>query len=222
MRCPTRHPRNHGRVHHRRHRLRHRLHRQRAGQGGADCWRRKIQIIATGGAGGQVDPTQIQVADLNKTFNDPLRRRAFRVANTTSRARRGAPTACPAFSTEQLRYPKPDGGVCQSKSFVGEGVKLDCAGGGAVTMVTATFGISPPRRRSTNWSPEPGGQRAQRPQLMKTCRSRSAMRLPGKFRCHKALHISHLADIRRRQDCPQHKEPISCATLNIKGILDDP
>ena len=46
------------------------------------------------------------------------------------------------FSTEQLRYPKPDGGVCQSKSFVGEGVKLDCAGGfGAVTMVTATFGM---------------------------------------------------------------------------------
>jgi len=36
------------------------------------CKRRKIQIIATGGAGGQVDPTQIQVADLNKTFNDPL------------------------------------------------------------------------------------------------------------------------------------------------------
>ena len=40
------------------------------------------------------------------------------------------------------RYPKPDGTVCQSKSFVGEGVKLDCAGGfGAVMMVTATFGM---------------------------------------------------------------------------------
>ena len=46
------------------------------------------------------------------------------------------------FSSEQLRYPKPDGTVCQSKSFVGEGVKLDCAGGfGAVMMVTATFGM---------------------------------------------------------------------------------
>ncbi|WP_410966887.1 ThiF family adenylyltransferase, partial [Salmonella sp. SAL04277] len=34
------------------------------------CKRRKIPVITTGGAGGQVDPTQIQVADLNKTFND--------------------------------------------------------------------------------------------------------------------------------------------------------
>ena len=47
------------------------------------------------------------------------------------------------FSTEQLRYPKPDGSVCQAKGFVGEGVKLDCAGGfGAVMMVTATFGMA--------------------------------------------------------------------------------
>ena len=28
----------------------------------------------------------------------------------------------------------------------------------------------------------------------------------------KALHICHLADIRRRQDSPQHKEPISCVS----------
>ena len=47
------------------------------------------------------------------------------------------------FSTEQLRYPKPDGSVCQAKGFVGEGVKLDCAGGfGAVMMVTASFGMA--------------------------------------------------------------------------------
>ena len=36
------------------------------------CKRRKIQIITTGGAGGQIDPTQIGVVDLNKTFHDPL------------------------------------------------------------------------------------------------------------------------------------------------------
>jgi tRNA A37 threonylcarbamoyladenosine dehydratase len=46
------------------------------------------------------------------------------------------------FSSEQLRYPKPDGSICLQKSFVGDGVKLDCAGGfGAVMMVTATFGM---------------------------------------------------------------------------------
>jgi tRNA A37 threonylcarbamoyladenosine dehydratase len=109
------------------------------------CKRRKIPIITTGGAGGQIDPTQIQVADLNKTFNDPL---AARVRSTLRRdygfsRTQGRNYSVPCvFSTEQLRYPQADGTVCQSKSFTGEGVKLDCAGGfGAVMMVTASFGM---------------------------------------------------------------------------------
>jgi tRNA A37 threonylcarbamoyladenosine dehydratase len=109
------------------------------------CKRRKIQIITTGGAGGQIDPTQIRVADLNKTFNDPL---AARVRSTLRRdygfsRTQGRNYSVPCvFSTEQLRYPQADGSVCQSKSFMGEGVKLDCEGGfGAVTMVTASFGM---------------------------------------------------------------------------------
>lgn len=110
------------------------------------CKRRKIGIVTTGGAGGQIDPTQIQMADLNKTFNDPLAakvrsllRRDYGFSRTPGR---NYSVPC-VFSTEQLRYPKPDGGVCQSKSFVGEGVKLDCAGGfGAVMMVTASFGMA--------------------------------------------------------------------------------
>ncbi len=109
------------------------------------CKRRKIQIITTGGAGGQIDPTQIQVSDLNKTFNDPL---AARVRSTLRRdygfsRTQGRNYSVPCvFSSEQLRYPQADGTVCQSKSFTGEGVKLDCAGGfGAVMMVTASFGM---------------------------------------------------------------------------------
>jgi tRNA A37 threonylcarbamoyladenosine dehydratase len=109
------------------------------------CKRRKITIISTGGAGGQIDPTQVRVADLNKTFNDPL---AARVRSTLRRdyqfsRRAGRHYSVPCvFSSEQLRYPKADGSVCQNKAFVGDGVKLDCAGGlGAVMMVTATFGM---------------------------------------------------------------------------------
>ncbi|TBU91258.1 tRNA cyclic N6-threonylcarbamoyladenosine(37) synthase TcdA [Phytopseudomonas dryadis] len=109
------------------------------------CKRRKIQIVTTGGAGGQIDPTQIQVADLNKTFNDPL---AAKVRSTLRRDYQFSRTpgrhySVPCvFSSEQLRYPTAEGGVCQSKAFVGEGVRLDCAGGfGAVMMVTATFGM---------------------------------------------------------------------------------
>ena len=109
------------------------------------CKRRKITVISTGGAGGQIDPTQVQVADLNKTVNDPL---ASRVRSTLRRdynfsrnVSRNYGVPC-VFSTEQLRYPKGDGSVCLQKSFVGEGVRLDCSGGfGAVMMVTATFGM---------------------------------------------------------------------------------
>ncbi|GGJ81985.1 tRNA cyclic N6-threonylcarbamoyladenosine(37) synthase TcdA [Pseudomonas matsuisoli] len=138
------------------------------------CKRRKLSIVSTGGAGGQVDPTQIRVADLNKTFNDPLAskvrsllRRDYNFSRTPGRH---YSVPC-VFSTEQLRYPKPDGTVCQAKGFVGEGVRLDCAGGfGAVMMVTAAFGMAAaaktveklvagsrrPSERSPNESPHKG------------------------------------------------------------------
>ncbi len=109
------------------------------------CKRRKIQIVTTGGAGGQIDPTQIRVADLNKTFNDPLAARVRSLLRSEYNFSRtpGRHYSVPCvFSTEQLRYPNPDGSVCQSKQFVGEGVKLDCAGGfGAAMTVTASFGL---------------------------------------------------------------------------------
>lgn len=38
----------------------------------AYCRRYKIPIVTTGGAGGQIDPTQIQVKDLAKNIHDPL------------------------------------------------------------------------------------------------------------------------------------------------------
>jgi tRNA A37 threonylcarbamoyladenosine dehydratase len=109
------------------------------------CKRRKITIISTGGAGGQIDPTLIRVVDLNRTYNDPLAsnvrsmlRRDYGFSRNMSRH---YSVPC-VYSTEQLRYPLPDGGVCLQKGFVGEGVKLDCAGGfGAVMMVTASFGM---------------------------------------------------------------------------------
>jgi len=109
------------------------------------CKRRKIQIVTTGAAGGQVDPTQVQVADLNKTVNDPLvakvrslLRRDYGFSRTPGRT---YSVTC-VYSREQLRYPQADGSVCQTKGFAGEGVRLDCAGGfGAVSMVTATFGM---------------------------------------------------------------------------------
>jgi len=109
------------------------------------CKRRKIPLVTTGAAGGQTDPTQITVGDLNKTFNDPLAkkvrsllRREYGFSRNASRTY-GVPCV---FSTEQLKYPQPDGTVCQTKAFTDGAVKLDCSAGfGAATMVTATFGF---------------------------------------------------------------------------------
>ena len=109
------------------------------------CKRNKVPLIMTGAAGGQTDPTQITVGDLNKTTNDPL---AKKVRNLLRREygysrnpKRNYSISC-VYSTEQLKYPQPDGSVCMQKSFDDGAVKLDCSGGfGAATMVTASFGF---------------------------------------------------------------------------------
>lgn len=118
----------------------------------AYCKRNKIKVISTGGAGGQTDPTQIQIADLTQTINDPL---LAKVRNSLRRdyqysrnPKRRFGIDC-VFSTEQLVYPQPDGTVCQQKTAqldeTGQpsSMRLDCSGGfGAVTVVTASFGLA--------------------------------------------------------------------------------
>ncbi len=111
----------------------------------AYCKRNKIKIISSGGAGGQVDPTQIQIADLSRTIQDPLlakvRNLLRRNYNFSRNTKRKMGVDC-VFSTEQLTYPQADGGVCKQKPSTDGPVRLDCATGfGAATCVTATFGL---------------------------------------------------------------------------------
>ncbi|MCV6587848.1 MAG: tRNA cyclic N6-threonylcarbamoyladenosine(37) synthase TcdA [Marinobacterium sp.] len=110
----------------------------------AFCNRRKIPVVTVGGAGGQTDPTQIQVADLSRTEHDPLAakvRSMLRRHYGFSRSGRRFAVEC-VYSTEQLIYPQPDGSVCAVKSVQDGNTRLDCAGGfGASTCVTATFGF---------------------------------------------------------------------------------
>ncbi|MCD8514202.1 MAG: tRNA cyclic N6-threonylcarbamoyladenosine(37) synthase TcdA [Nitrincola sp.] len=107
------------------------------------CKRRKIPIVTVGGAGGQIDPTQIRVADLTKTSQDPL---ASKLRSVLKRHYGFSKTEkfgvdC-VYSTEQLRYPQPDGSTCHRKPESDGPTRLDCAGGfGASTCVTATFGF---------------------------------------------------------------------------------
>lgn len=104
------------------------------------CRRASIPIITVGAAGGQLDPTQIRVADLTQTVQDPL------LAKVRSTLRRdyGFPKdgkkkfRIPAvYSTEPLRYPE-SGASCD----VGRGpAGLNCAGFGSSVCVTSVFGM---------------------------------------------------------------------------------
>ncbi|MGG7669969.1 tRNA cyclic N6-threonylcarbamoyladenosine(37) synthase TcdA [Yersinia sp. J1] len=111
----------------------------------AYCRRYRIPVIATGGAGGQIDPTRIEVVDLAKTIQDPLaaklRERLKSDYNVVKNSKGKLGIDC-VFSTEPLVYPQPDGSVCASRSTAEGPKKMDCASGfGSVTMVTATFGF---------------------------------------------------------------------------------
>ena len=102
----------------------------------AYCKRNKIRLITTGGAGGQTDPSQIQIADLSKTIQAPLastvRSLLRKEYHFSQNPKRKFGVDC-VFSTQPLIFPK-----------MGEGCEIsatmNCANGfGAVTIVTATF-----------------------------------------------------------------------------------
>ncbi|PCJ88561.1 MAG: tRNA cyclic N6-threonylcarbamoyladenosine(37) synthase TcdA [Thiotrichaceae bacterium] len=109
------------------------------------CKRNKIPIVATGGAGGLIDPTMIEVKDLSRTWNDPLAsavRLCLRQVHSFSRdPKRSFGVPC-VYSTEQQRYPDKDGNVGYQKPGVAK-LSLDCAYGyGSSVMVTACFGFT--------------------------------------------------------------------------------
>jgi tRNA A37 threonylcarbamoyladenosine dehydratase len=114
----------------------------------AHCKRNKIPIITIGGAGGQVDPSKIQLCDLSKTYQDPLlakvknqlrREHNFPRADLVKKSKRKFAIEA-VFSTEQLRYPDNSGEICLAKQSQEGSTRLDCSSGfGATTHVTATF-----------------------------------------------------------------------------------
>ncbi len=103
----------------------------------AYCKRNKIRIISTGGAGGKLDPTQIQIADITKTIQDPLISKTRRILrsdyNFSKNPKRKFGIDC-VFSTEMLTLPQTNG--CAMSQT------MNCSNGfGSITMVTATFGF---------------------------------------------------------------------------------
>lgn len=110
------------------------------------CRRFKIPFVSTGGAGGQTDPTKIEISDLTQTFNDPLlakvRANLRQQVGYTRNPKRRFGIDC-VYSSEQPLYPTAEGGVSHAKPEMPERTTLDCATGlGSFVGVTACFGFT--------------------------------------------------------------------------------
>ena len=112
----------------------------------AHCKRNKLRLITVGGAGGQLDPTRIRVADLSRTEHDAL----FSKTRKLLRHEYGFPTnpkrrfdvPC-VYSEEQPVFPTENGDVSPAKPEHTTGGGLNCAGGlGSAMPVTASFGLA--------------------------------------------------------------------------------
>lgn len=107
----------------------------------AYCSRHALPLIVIGGAGGQLDPTKIEVRDLARTEQEPLLKKVRKVLRAQYGFARGEKNKYhidAVFSMEPLRYPEA-GAACavDANSITG----LNCAGFGSSMVVTATFGM---------------------------------------------------------------------------------
>lgn len=107
----------------------------------AHCHRQRTPIIVAGAAGGQIDPTQIRVADLTQTVQDPLLARVRSILRREygfSREGKKKFGVAAVFSTEPLRYPDSTEACEVNKAPSG----LNCAGFGSSVCVTSVFGMA--------------------------------------------------------------------------------
>jgi tRNA A37 threonylcarbamoyladenosine dehydratase len=104
------------------------------------CKRHDAPIITSGGAGGQIDPTRIEIADLARTIQDPLLakvRALLRKEYGFTRDPKKKFGVLSVFSSEPLRYPE-NGATCDEPPTL---AGLNCAGFGSSVCVTAPFGL---------------------------------------------------------------------------------
>lgn len=109
------------------------------------CRSNKTNMLTIGGAGGRIDPTCIQIADLTHSKGDSLlakTRKQLRTKHDFPRnLQRRFDIPC-VFSSEQIRYPTDNHEVSTSKAECSNLTGLNCANGfGSLSAVTATFGM---------------------------------------------------------------------------------
>ncbi len=111
----------------------------------ATCRDKNIPVVASGGAGGRLDASQIRLDDLSRTFGDALLlsvrkrlRSEYRFPKAEKKARKFKIPA--VFSPEQPKFPTCDGDTTTDRpEEMPGGIKCD-SGYGAATHLTATFG----------------------------------------------------------------------------------
>ena len=107
----------------------------------AYCRAHALPMITSGGAGGQTDPTKIEVRDLGRTEQEPLLkkvRKLLRAQYGFSRGEKQKYGIDAVFSMEPLRYPESAEEACEIGSSI---TGLNCAGFGSGMVVTASFGM---------------------------------------------------------------------------------
>lgn len=107
------------------------------------CRKQGVPLITIGGAGGQIDPTRIEIRDLARTEQEPLLakvRKRLRAQHGFPRGEKSRFGIEAVFSTEPLRYPEAasENGVSCDVGVAG----LNCAGFGSSVAVTASFGFA--------------------------------------------------------------------------------
>ncbi len=105
------------------------------------CSANKMPLVVVGGAGGQIDPTKVEIRDLARTEQEPLLkkvRKLLRAQYGFSRGEKQKYHIDAVFSMEPLRYPDT-GDACEIDDNGITG--LNCAGFGSCMVVTATFGM---------------------------------------------------------------------------------
>lgn len=110
----------------------------------AYCRAKGIRLITIGGAGGQIDPTKIEIRDLSRTEQEPLLakvRKRLRQLHGFPRGTKNKFGIDAVFSTEPLRFPE-SGESCDVDVDEKTGITgLNCAGFGSAMVVTASFGL---------------------------------------------------------------------------------
>ncbi len=127
----------------------------------AYCREYNVPLVTIGSAGGQVDPTKIEIRDLCRTEQEPLLakvRKRLRALHGFPRGTKNKFHIDAVFSTEPLQFPETEACDVNDETVTpAAGISgLNCAGFGSAMVVTASFGLIAASHVLKNLAQKPG------------------------------------------------------------------